>query len=68
MNNRLLAPRRGGVPPVVSLELSDDGTVVVLAGQSLTFTSIAEGDPEPTALWQESTDGGTTWITVHDGD
>ncbi len=30
-------------------------------GQPLTFTAVATGSPVPTAAWQQSTDGGSTW-------
>ena len=36
----------------------------VTAGQSVTFTAGANGTPTPTAQWQVSTDGGSTWNNV----
>lgn len=35
------------------------------AGRLLPFTAAAYGRPEPTAQWQVSTDGGSSWITFN---
>lgn len=75
MNNRLLRPGGGDAPlrpggggaPLITLQLSENGTAAAVEGETITFTSSASGDPEPTAAWQESTDGGNTWVTVQNG-
>jgi hypothetical protein len=36
----------------------------VNAGQSVTFTAAASGNPTPTVQWQVSTDGGSTWSNI----
>jgi hypothetical protein len=36
----------------------------VNAGQSVTFTAVASGNPVPDAQWQVSTDGGTSWANL----
>jgi hypothetical protein len=36
----------------------------VNAGQSVTFTAAATGNPAPTVQWQVSTNGGTTWTPI----
>jgi hypothetical protein len=36
----------------------------VTAGQSVTFTAAATGNPTPTVQWQVSTDGGTTFTNL----
>lgn len=36
----------------------------VTAGQSVTFTAAAVGNPTPTVQWQVSTDGGQTWTNI----
>lgn len=39
-------------------------SVTVTAGQTATFTVVAEGTPAPTIGWQRSTDGGATWTNL----
>lgn len=39
-----------------------DATVV--AGKNTSFTAAATGEPAPSAQWQVSTDGGTTWTNI----
>jgi hypothetical protein len=36
----------------------------VSAGQSVTFTAAANGNPTPTVQWQVSTDGGATYTNI----
>jgi hypothetical protein len=36
----------------------------VTAGQSVTFTAAANGNPTPTVQWQVSTDGGVTFTNI----
>jgi hypothetical protein len=36
----------------------------VNAGQSVTFTAAASGNPPPTVQWQVSSDGGSTWSNI----
>ena len=36
----------------------------VTAGQTVTFTAAATGNPTPTVQWQVSTDNGTTWTDL----
>ncbi|MGO9462978.1 MAG: beta strand repeat-containing protein, partial [Isosphaeraceae bacterium] len=33
-------------------------------GDLVTFTAAAAGDPQPTVLWQQSADGGTSWTSI----
>lgn len=56
----------GGEPTVLSAPaftapLAD---VTVAVGETATFTAVLTGVPEPTLLWQSSTDGGTTWANI----
>ncbi len=45
-------------PPVVTLQPASRATT---AGQTVTFTAAASGNPTPTVQWQLSADGGRTW-------
>jgi hypothetical protein len=36
----------------------------VTAGQTVTFTAAATGNPTPTVQWQVSTDGGATYSNI----
>jgi hypothetical protein len=36
----------------------------VTAGQSVSFTASANGNPSPSVQWQVSTDGGSTWSNI----
>jgi hypothetical protein len=36
----------------------------VTAGNSVTFTTAATGNPTPTVQWQVSADGGQTWTNI----
>jgi hypothetical protein len=36
----------------------------VMAGNPVTFTAAASGNPTPTVQWQVSTDGGLTWVNI----
>jgi hypothetical protein len=51
----------GYAKPVV--ETQPQSTTVVL-GAEASFTAVAAGDPAPTAQWQLSENGGTTWTDV----
>jgi IPT/TIG domain/Immunoglobulin I-set domain/Immunoglobulin domain len=42
----------------------DPISTAVKTGETATFTAVAAGTPTPEVQWQESTDGGSTWITV----
>ena len=46
------------VPPSVTAQPQ---SATVNAGQSVSFTAAAAGNPTPGVQWQVSTDGGTTW-------
>ncbi|MBN8882038.1 MAG: putative Ig domain-containing protein, partial [Salana multivorans] len=48
------------VAPVVTTQPT---ARTVVAGESVSFTAAATGDPEPTVRWESSTDG-TTWAPV----
>ncbi|GHC55868.1 immunoglobulin domain-containing protein [Streptomyces flavofungini] len=48
-------------PPKVTASPAD---VTADAGAEVTLTARAEGSPEPTVRWQESTDGGSSWSAV----
>jgi hypothetical protein len=37
---------------------------IVTAGQSVSFTASANGNPTPSVQWQVSTDGGSTWSNI----
>jgi hypothetical protein len=39
-------------------------STTVNAGQSVTFTAAASGNPTPTVQWQVSTDGGVTFTNI----
>jgi hypothetical protein len=39
-------------------------STTVNAGQSVTFTAAASGNPTPSVQWQGSTDGGSTWSNI----
>jgi hypothetical protein len=43
---------------------SNPHSQMVTAGQSVTFTAAANGNPTPTVQWQVSTDGGSTWNNI----
>jgi hypothetical protein len=47
--------------PIVS---SNPASQTVSAGQSVTFTAAATGNPTPTVQWQVSTDGGVTFTNI----
>jgi streptogramin lyase len=47
--------------------LLQSGDETVIAGQSVSFSVGVVGDPAPTYQWQESTNGGTTWVDISDG-
>jgi hypothetical protein len=36
----------------------------VSAGNPVTFSAAASGNPPPTVQWQVSTDGGLTWVNI----
>jgi hypothetical protein len=48
-------------PPVVT---TNPASQSVSAGQSVTFTAAATGNPTPTVQWQVSTDGGATFGNI----
>jgi len=43
---------------------SNPASTSVTAGETATFTAAAEGTPPPEVAWQESSDGGATWVTL----
>jgi hypothetical protein len=47
--------------PTVTLQPTDQASH---AGDIVSFTATASGDPDPTVVWQVSTDGGTTWSDI----
>jgi hypothetical protein len=47
--------------PLITIQPSD---VVVNAGSTATFTSVAFGTPSPTVQWQISTNGGGIWTDI----
>jgi hypothetical protein len=47
--------------PIVTI---NPASKVVLAGETVTLIASASGTPTPEVQWQESTDGGSIWITV----
>jgi hypothetical protein len=47
--------------PTVTEQPTDQ---VAEAGQPVTFTAAASGDPTPLVQWQVSTDGGVDWATI----
>ncbi len=50
-----------GAPPAVTTNPVDQ---TVNAGSSASFTVAASGTPTPTVQWQQSTDGGATFINI----
>ncbi len=50
-----------GNAPVVTTEPTNQ---TVPSGGTATFTAAASGTPDPTVLWQVSTDGGVTWFAA----
>ena len=48
-------------PPVVTTQPTSQ---YYTSGQSLTFTAVASGTPVPSVLWEDSTDGGSTWSNI----
>jgi len=40
-------------------------SVTVQEGQTATFEAIASGQPAPNVLWQQSTNGGSTWSNIN---
>ncbi len=50
--------------PVVTTNPSNQ---TVAAGNTATFTVAASGQPAPTVQWQESSDGGTTFVNISGG-
>jgi hypothetical protein len=49
-----------GAPAITAQPVSQS----VIAGNSVSFTAAASGNPAPTVQWQVSTDGGTTFSNV----
>jgi hypothetical protein len=49
------------VPPAVTTQPADQ---TVAAGQTYAFTAAASGTPDPSAQWQVSTDGGSTFTNI----
>jgi hypothetical protein len=47
--------------PSITLQPTNQG---VQPGTTATFTAAASGNPTPTAKWQVSTNGGTTWVDI----
>ena len=47
--------------PSITLQPTSQG---VQPGTTATFTAAASGNPTPTAKWQVSTNGGTTWVDI----
>jgi hypothetical protein len=47
--------------PIVT---SSPTSQTVTAGQSVSFTASANGNPKPSVQWQVSTDGGSTWSNI----
>jgi hypothetical protein len=47
--------------------LLQSGNETAIAGQSVSFSVGVNGSPGPSYQWQESTDGGTTWTNITDG-
>jgi hypothetical protein len=47
--------------PTVTLQPTDQASH---AGDIVSFTATASGDPDPTVVWQVSTDGGTSWSDI----
>jgi hypothetical protein len=50
-----------GTPPVVTAQPEDQA---VFAGDTVSFSAAADGDPAPSLTWQVSTDSGGTWSDV----
>ncbi|MFE0062006.1 hypothetical protein [Streptomyces sp. NPDC059003] len=58
--NRITRLERGA-PPTVTRSPED---TTAADGTKVTLTATADGSPEPTAQWQESTDDGRSWHAV----
>jgi len=56
-----------GTPTFLPVIVSSPVSASVTAGTNGTFTVLAYGSPGPTYQWQISTDGGTTWQNVSNG-
>ena len=50
-----------GTPPVVTAQPEDQ---TVHAGDTVSFSAAANGDPAPSLQWQVSTDSGATWTDI----
>jgi hypothetical protein len=50
--------------PVAPTITTQPANQTVTAGQTATFTAAANGSPNPTAQWQLSTNGGSTWSNI----
>jgi hypothetical protein len=50
--------------PVAPSITTQPSNQTVVAGHNATFTAAASGVPAPTAQWQVSTDGGSTWSDI----
>ena len=49
------------VAPSITLQPTDQTGV---PGDTVSFTATASGEPDPTVVWQVSSDGGTTWSDI----
>ncbi|MFI5356031.1 MAG: immunoglobulin domain-containing protein [Opitutales bacterium] len=47
--------------------ITQSTNATAIAGQNVSFSAGVSANPAPTYLWQESTDGGTTWTPLSDG-
>jgi alpha-tubulin suppressor-like RCC1 family protein len=50
--------------PVAPAIITQPTSQTVSLGETVSFSGLASGAPPPTAQWQESTDGGSTWNDI----